>query len=555
MNLSKHLVEHATIGALTAAQVAATLERTVPSAAPRGSESWLNDLYNGFDIYSRGFVKTPTIFFDPRSSATKELGTYNYPYKTAADVIARCAGVMGGQTLGIKRGSTVNLPVTQDGLILTVCGTATADFSIVPYGDASALPIITGLVTVPANRWALYSGSIYGCNIGLMYSSDASIWSNTERDLWQNGVRIIKKTSLAGVTGPGMCYWNNTDTTGGKTAKTIYAWLYASEVPTTQVKTQGPDLALRIVYPNLAAVGYISVAGMDIEGVRNNCLSFATTGVTSSISTADRVSVVGCRGGRVGVDMSGGSGGMDAFVVYGPENTKRLTNLYCAGNYAYDALNNALEVANIGSGVQEYSSSYDCRGNSIIEMWEAVSGMISRYNMGELSAPGLQAYPAGAGNVFWINNRYGGAPDTVHTNNINNQVYFNLGIAPQKNGIQLNGGGDGGAHKVYNNTFIFDMDRTGSTSSNAFVSNSTAPAGFCDISNNIFFLMDTGTPTNYFACGQITQTLGASAGVPTGTKNVYLVTQNATLNLYRAGFAYNGGREKSFTTAKAALAA
>ncbi len=114
------------------------------------STPWLTDTMNGLDLYRLGFGMTPTIHFDPAAAETsRNLGTYQNPYTTTAQLQARCAGFMGGQVLGVKRGSFV-----RGTLALTCYGASGAPFVIVPYGDALAMPVFSGGTVRTA--WSAY---------------------------------------------------------------------------------------------------------------------------------------------------------------------------------------------------------------------------------------------------------------------------------------------------------------------------------------------------------------------------------------------------------------
>ena len=76
-----------------------------------------NVIWDEFNIYDRGYVPNPTIFYDPDATTSLCLGTYRQPYNTLAQVNQRCVGNMAGQTLGIKRGSVSRGSVTSGGLV------------------------------------------------------------------------------------------------------------------------------------------------------------------------------------------------------------------------------------------------------------------------------------------------------------------------------------------------------------------------------------------------------------------------------------------------------
>jgi hypothetical protein len=355
--------------------------------------SWLSDTLNGVDIYA-DFVKRPTIFFDPQSSASVTgLGTYRSPYTTQAEVQAAVAGNMAGRVLGIKRGSRLNVTGT-NGLTFNVHGTAAKPFTICPYGDAEALPILSGEVDITASlAQAAGSTQVWKIDLGATY-----------RDIWQDGVRLRRLHPTNGSRN------NNTGTTVSNEATAVTAletkgagWLVVAgtvaylrphnDALTTFVTcgtNETPvNSALKLQYADVAATGYINVAGLDCRYANAHAVG-VNTPTRVSITTCDAISIVGLKVSRVGPGSSAVLG-RAAFSIYGPTGTTRLTNLYVAGCYTTDALNNSIEIGGTTGAIIERNLSYDCGGALIAELWSSNSGARVRYNYGDLSNNSLRA--------------------------------------------------------------------------------------------------------------------------------------------------------------------
>ena len=334
---------------------------------PNGLD-WLTDTINGFDIYDEGLVLRPTIWFDPSSSNAAQRGTFNSPYTSMSDVAKRCKGDMSGQRLGIKRGST--LSVGQTGFeLLNLYASASDPFRIIPYGDAEALPIISGLVTVPAARWASHSGSVYKVDLDDLVT-DGVLTSSTYMDVYQSEIRLAAQTSLANVTAAGQSFFDNS-------TKILYAWLYDSEVPTTQCQLGAPNIGLSIKYSDVATSGGIIVAGVHVKGTRGNGISFGASDV-ATISAASTLCIYGCESEHNGAYGSGL--GNDGFSIYGPSATVCASGVEVKGNYVNDCLNNAVELAYVDGYTVEHNNAVDHCGNGIIELWASCRNGKVRYN-------------------------------------------------------------------------------------------------------------------------------------------------------------------------------
>ncbi len=529
--LGESLFVTAVTDAVTGDQIRLSTPVNIPYGNPP-SLDWLGDTLHGLDIYSKGFVRAPTLFFDPTASTSLGLGTLRNPYTTQAQLQGAISGDMTGQVLGFKRGTTLRVTGT-NGLLLAVYGTAANPFTMCPYGDAEALPIITAGEVV---AWTIEDAG-------------ANIWKTTQAsntDAWQDDVRLIKKTYSASAVAT-----LTTEGTSTYTGTTLYIRPFNGENPNLgQMEVAVSDTTLYLQYANVAATGHIHVAGLHTRKSRNNCFRVGR-GSYGSISTVDNISIVGCRSDGAGRDVAGGN---DGFIVYGSNDSHRLSNLYMAGNYTEDVVNNAYEVANISGAVLEHNRCYDVRGNGI-EMFQSNNDVICRYNYldylkGSLGRP--HTSPGGLGIRFGNTDESTGLNDAGNTKNANNVVVFNLITRYYGNAVYIEGGT---GHKYQHNTSYEDPDFTRpgvDTTGGGWYTSGNAATGFIDISNNIFYTKHGIRTYRYTTWGRVnTNPLSAAASVPSGNNNVYFNDSAAA----DGSFVYNGAGQTNITTYKAALAA
>lgn len=474
---------------------------------------WLSDTLHGFDIYAKGFVRTPTLFFDPTATTSAGRGTLANPYTTQAELQAAINGDMRGHILGMKRGTTLN--VTGSGLVLTCYGAADEPFMIVPYGDAEALPIISGHAS---HTWTVHDAGL-------------NIWKvtlATERDVWQDGTRLWKKVwntdAATTLSSEGFSTYN---------AGTLYIRPRAGVDPSAdEIYSNGTSYALKIGYSDVAASGYVSIVGMDCRYAAGIGLIVEPETVASaSTTTIADVEIVGNRVSKCGID-DGGSAVGNAITVYGAADAKRITNMYVAGNETFDALHNALEVRGISGGVVEHNYSHEIGALSIIELWSSCDNVHIRYNYGKNAYLLDSAYNSAAGQGVWYSN-YAESAGTWDTNdatnakNHDNWAYFNLIENFRIRAFKASGGT---GQKFVHNTCICDSDAVfgagvGTVNPSGWYTEGNAATGFCDISNNIFYFKATTAATRSTSFGRVNTAVGAAASVPSGDKNLY-VTQD-----------------------------
>ena len=463
--------------------------------------------------------------------------------------------------LGIKRGTT-----HRGGLVLTVSGTSANPFSIVPYGDAEALPIITGgeivstwtLVDATYNVWKYTMGATrYD-----VFQNDVRLWSLNPTDATEN--------NATGVTLDG------TDTDGDAVAALVikgegwsvyysnvmYIRPYSGENPNGgQVEVNSATDGLRVECANIAASGYLSVVGMDVRKGRVHGLEVHAPSSYTDITTLADVSIVGCKVSNSGVD--GAAGESNASVsVTGLSDAVRMTGLYVAGNFSTESINNAFEFEGISGATCEFNYGYKVGGYAIAELYASCDTFTLRYNKGELATNyGRRNTTFGAGGI-WYGNNYGTAPgawdtnDATNTKNFGHESYFNLIIAPQQRGFKADGGH---SHTFHHNTVIIDGDAIygdglGTVEATGWYTIGTANTGFCDISNNLFYqpLQSVARATSLFM--RIQTAVGATSCVPTGDKNVYFRETLSSGGFWATdAFAALADSKTSFTDYKTAM--
>lgn len=494
---------------------------------------WLSDTINGVDIYS-GLAKSPTIFFDPSSTATKSLGTYRYPYKIQAEVQAIFSGKQAGQVLGIRRGSVLRATGT-NGFNLNVYGASGKPAIICPYGDDLDLPIITGGSIV---TWALHdvANNIWSYAVGA-----------TEQEVWRSDVRMRKvayATSVADTLDPTKV--NRTTFTSSVLYLRLPTGVDAND-GLTEVSVV--NFAFDLRYTNVAASGYIHVYGLDVKKCRNNAFQITRPVTYESISTVDDIEVIGCRASGAGADNSDSTLGRDAFTAYGPTNAIRLQNMHFAGNFATDVLNNSIELGATSKAIVENNISYNVGGNSVIELWTSNDNAIIRYNFGDMSglAPAVFSV-SGSGMLFANRERDGDTHDATNAKNFNNKAHHNLISRPKTSAMHIAGGT---GHEIYHNTVYLkddDVQSSGTSAANGWATSGTAASGFCTISNNLFY-WELDSSAHRFPWMVFMGTLGAAASVPSGNNNIYF----ANWATFDSVFRYNDGNVGDSGTYKTAL--
>jgi len=252
----------------------------IPPSAP-----WLTDTLNGLDLYKLGFGLTPTLYFDPGATETsRNLGTYQNPYTTLAQVQARCAGFMGGHALGVKRGSFLR------GTLALSCYGASGDpFVITPYGDALAMPMFSGGLI--RTGWTAYSGDNRIWQLGSV-SQAVDVFDHGRRLFAVTGANLAAKIAAiqAFITAPVA----GTSGVFAIDGTTIYAWLLDGTSPNLgQVETAEAANAILVSYPDVADTGFVVVAGMGAIMTRYSAISVAPANASGTHAPS------ACRWGRL----------------------------------------------------------------------------------------------------------------------------------------------------------------------------------------------------------------------------------------------------------------
>ena len=426
--------------------------------------SWLQGTLPNINMYALGFSAEPTMFLDPSVIESKNLGTIDNPFTTQAQVQLACRGDMSGQVLGIKRGSTLRVTGV-DGLVFDCYGTAAKPFIICPYGDAQALPIITaGAVR---QDWVQHSGGIYKIT---------GVTQNT--DVFQNEQRLWKKTSLAGITGEGMSFYDSG-------TSTLYAWAYGSVDPNTGImEIQGSDYAINVRYSNVPQTGNVHVVGMDCRKARNISLRIARPTVFAAMTAVSGLWFIGCRAGQAGYDAAALTNASDALLLYGASDAVRATNSMIIGCEGFDSLNNSFEVANVDGLIVDGNYGHDAGGNTVLEAWSSCSNMMVRNNYGLRSNSTGRIFTGYHAGGIWatVFNDVVGGTNRSHAAFQNNLYEFNVIAEAQGQGIEIYGGN---GHKVYHNTIFNSPGTPTNRMLNLFANCPIAGSVDADVSNNL----------------------------------------------------------------------
>ena len=401
---------------------------------------------------------TPTQFFDPSAARTAATGTFENPFNTLAQVEtyynSTLSGLAFGKVLGWKRGTTVRGKLE---LLVTGFGNSGRlsdnPFMIIPYGDAEGAPKIIGAIQVGGNaqqQW-VYDGVFWFYDTG----------STRQADAFQDGQRIYKRANRASAlaAGAGFSYWSGTR---------IYVLPYQNAFDlnstATMVEVQSAFGAVatnigHVVlarYRNQARTGNIIIAGIESNKAINSGFSIQSASTFDQMTYVDTLQIIGCVSRDAGADQTAIAAGSDGFVITGPSDTVRASNVYAGGNYAENCLNNSVEVNGVNGGIIEWNTSTGCGGNSIAELFASCSNVRTQYNFG-VGAGDYPAFTAGsfAGGGYWVSGYVwdqinGGTGNTDVTKNINNDVYFNVALNSRNIALSYDAGTGG---KIANNVW------------------------------------------------------------------------------------------------------
>jgi hypothetical protein len=478
------------------------------------------------DFYVLGFSAQPTIFLDPSASTSKNRGTLNDPFTSQAQVQLACRGDMSGQVLGIKRGTTLRVTGV-DGLVFDCYGTPAKPFIVCPYGDAVALPIITAGVV--RRDWMQHSGGIYKIT---------GVAQNT--DVFQGDRRLWKKTSLAGITGEGMSFYDSG-------TSTLYAWAYGSIDPNaSSMEIQGSDYAINVRYSNVPQTGNVHVIGMDCRKARNIPLRISRPTVFAAMTAVSGLRFIGCRAGQAGYDAVGLTNAADAVLLYGASDTVRAADSLIIGCEGFDSLNNSFEVANVDGLIVDGNYGHDAGGNTILEAWSSCSNMKVRNNYGLRSGNTGRIFTNYHNGGIWATtyNDVAGGTNQSHAAFQNNLYEFNIIAESQGQSIQIDGGN---GNKVHHNTLYNSTGTPTNRMLNLFANCSTPGAADADVSNNLLMCGSSGNRVMVdIVQGTVASTdTGAVAltATVTGNNNAYLAWAAPTAQLRvrtAAGVTLNG---------------
>jgi len=235
----------------------------------------------------------------------------------------------------------------------------------------------------------------------------------------------------------------------------------------------------------------------------------------SGIHAPSGMQVVACQAGRTGTQLDT-SLSADGFQVYGIDDAHRVGGLYLAGNYAFDTLNNAYEVAAVSSGTLEHNIGWNAGGNSIVEMWALCSNVTVQFNRGYNDPVAARRLSSSYhnGGVWRTNYADVTGASTDNAKSGSNVVRFNYIQDPGNNGLDVVGGtGD----QYYNNTVVAERQSWG----NGWYVRGAGGTGH-SLTSNLFVNAAPGANFVFFA------EVDAGVTAPAADYNAYANLTNAT---------------------------
>ena len=462
---------------------------------------------------------SPTHFFDPDAAASANTGTFANPFVTVPAIQAYIDSSNGGQAmrLGLKRGTIFRGAFALQG----ISGSDDLPVFIGPYGDSLALPqVVGGMIK---SDWVAVDGQAG------MYQGIPAVSGGTskETELYESGIRYIRipqqgslalaqSALLAAGAGHAAFF-------GG-----IHYIIPVDKPNLGQIEYASEDAAFSITLRDAADCGHLYIMGLHARLSRNFAFGVYPLGSAAG-RTGTNIVIEACAAGQAGVDTTnppdGNSGSMAAFSLGGSymSAANRMTQITVRSNFAYQAINNALELLAVDGALVEMNQAREINGCSIVECFAACSNVVARYNRGygDINAWSRAVNSAASSNSyqkagFWqssltLDGAGGTAIDAGGTANANNVYAFNyVEDAPAYYAhVQ------GGSCKIHHNTFV----RRHHTGGESFLRNDNgAPGGAnaCEFSNNLCVDMAYSTSQSMLYVD-----LYSNSVFPKGDRNIY----------------------------------
>lgn len=408
------------------------------------------------------FDTTPTHFFDPTAAGSSATGTLSNPFNTLTQVEnyfnTTLSGLAYGKVLGMKRGTSVRgkLELLVTGYSNSPGAGRTSDnpFMIVPYGNAATPPKVIGAIQVGGSaipQWS-FDGMFWLYNTGL----------TREVDAFQDGRRIYKKADrgAAILAGSGFGYWSGTSLfvlpyTNTDNLNSVGTLLEVQSAFGAISTNMGHGILAR--YRNQPRTGNIIIAGIESVKAINSNFSIQSAAFDAATSV-DTLQIIGCVSRDSGVDQVAVGAGSDGYVITGPTDAVRASNVYVGGSYAENCLNNAVELNAVNGAIVEWNTSTGCGGNSIAELFASCSNVRTQYcvGIGAGDSPARTASDKFNGGGYWVpgyvwdQTNGDNLNNTDVTKNVNNEVYFCVALNSRNVALSFDAGTGG---KVYNSVW------------------------------------------------------------------------------------------------------
>ena len=353
--------------------------------------AWSADSISGWISSDFSLYNDPNIFYDPTNLTSLNRGTVRHPYNTAAMLFAGTKGDMAGKRLGIKRGT-----VTMDRLWLGSYSTsATAPFIIMPYGDALALPVVSGakVYTFTGNQatgWAQVTAQPY---YKLNTAFEAEVWdmslgdNSVMRRLWKFTTVASEALAITGLAaaGPGSAIWMT-----GTSTIYIYPFNGVPDWTKMEVAAINSGAAFGATHPgaidlnvgNSGAVGgNVTVLGLDLRNCTGSNIRIHNGGFATG--TLGPVAVVSCD--RTGSGLSTVSANSGSATSIWSTDTVAYSKVSCLGSRANDSMYHAIEYWSSSASEIAYNVANEMQGRSVAEIWALDMNASVHHNYGSSS--------------------------------------------------------------------------------------------------------------------------------------------------------------------------
>ena len=470
---------------------------------------------------------TPTHFFDPDAAGSSNQGTLANPWNKVAALQAYISDPAHnhgqGMRIGLKRGSVFRGAFN----LVDFSGSDGLPVMIGPYGGALALPQIAGgyvkadwvAVAGQANMWQ-----------GVPTVTDTS---TLETEIYEDGVRFIRIAQQATLpaTLSTLAAAAAGDTIGAGYSAFFngvhYIVPYHANPNLGQIECAAETLAFNLGIADTGDAGHIYLIGIHARLSRNWAFGVYPQG-NSAGHTGINITVESCAAGQSGIDSTNSlavSLSCAAFSIGGSiaNQTDRMSGLTIRDSFAYQALNNAVELLAVDGVLIEGNQSHAIGGCSIVECFAACSNVVAKYNRGhgDVHAWLRAINSAGSGRDYqkagiWQSGLAlgGTTPEPTGAVNVNNVYAFNYIEDAPLQFVHY----QGGTCKFHHNTMVRRVALAEQTffENQLGAGNAGGGGSTCEFSNNLCVDLAAGIGMRFVD-------LWTAAAIPKGDGNIYSI--------------------------------